>query len=248
MVRRTQQQLNGALHTSDSSTGKNWKAAENLKWNQRSTHWIAGDSRGCFSHLQQSELFLCWLCDMPNTETKLLVRGIPVLLLPYCAEQDHIEVQVNQILPALVLLMMCCCLGMPVLGCCSGEFSPSLCSSVSHTAEPTSGPQPAVVQGKEPVDITHIWDLCSSIAKEDGAWKPWHSVGQHSHEGKEYILWRKASRETAKLSSSVLAGLSFVFLRLNHTLRRILEADQMALRIGNTHRQVLSTALIWLFL
>lgn len=67
---------------------------------------IAGDSHGCFSHLQQSELFLCWLCDMPNTETKVPVRGIPVLLLPYCTELDHIEVQMNQILPALVPLLM----------------------------------------------------------------------------------------------------------------------------------------------
>lgn len=106
IVRRTQQQLNAALYASDCSTGKNWKAAENLKLNQWSAHWIAGNSHGCFSHMQQSELCLCWLCDMPNAERKVSGRGITVLLLPYCTEWDHIEVQMNQVLQVLVLLLM----------------------------------------------------------------------------------------------------------------------------------------------
>lgn len=39
MLGRTQQQLRAALYASDSSTGKNWKSAVNLRLNQNI--WIA---------------------------------------------------------------------------------------------------------------------------------------------------------------------------------------------------------------
>jgi len=51
-------------------------------------------------------------------------------------------------------------------------------------------------------------------------------------------------RETAEISSSLIAGFLYVFLTLRHILGRTLEVAQKALRIRITHRQVPSTALI----
>lgn len=174
---------------------KKWKAAENMKWNQQSAHWIAGNSHGCFSHMQQSEFFLCWLCDMPNAERRVPGGGIRVFLLPCCTELDHREVQMNQVLQALVLLLMQGWCTVALVCLCvdaAWESFPAVCTHLLLMQLSLHQPQPtptAVLSSKGPEDPTHTWELCSSIPKEVVTQKPWHSVGQHSPEGKDYILW-----------------------------------------------------------
>lgn len=167
--------------------------------------------------MQQSELFLCSLCATSKTERTVPGRGIPVLLLPCCIELDHREVQMNQVLQALVLLLMqgwcsvalvCLCLDAAL-----ESFSPGLRPSASHTAGPTSAPSRLPLWSEAKSLWTPLTSRTCATASQRrmGHRNPGTVLGSTPLKGKNISSDEWQDREAAEMSSSMLAGFLCLF-------------------------------------
>lgn len=121
-----------------------------------------------------------------------------------------------------------------MLGCCLGKFSSSLCPSASHTAVPTSAH--SWVPLWSPRTSTKTEDCAGAFHRRMEHRNPDTMLGISPLKGKHTYSDGWQDKEMSEISSSVLAGFSYVFLAQSHVLERTLEVDQMARRIWNTHK------------